>query len=596
MQKFIGRTTNISVAWNESITIGVAISGGGYRAMLTGAGILSAYDERTPHAEKHVGGILQSTIYLAGISGGLWVVMNNLLSDNRPIFEAVRDKRLGLHKSLLEGVPNVDVSLLRRSIDSNVEVAPSPSEFKRFANITKDASVKNSLVSALLGTFFTSKNKTKVLSTRLTMNFYKELNFEVRAKKNAGFRISLIDYWGRALARRVFPVNQRSPGLTFSSATKLSSFQNYSQPFPIICAVERVPGVLETSKDSHVFEFNPFEFGSWDSFLGAFVEIKYLGSSLWNGLSVDTTGNKNLSVCVAGFDNIGFVTGASSSLFNTLFQYVYRVLMTADWEPSNFLSQFLKIFGLNSSKGRRILPEYALVSPNPFQGFQQNGKGRSITKAESLHLADGGDDGQNIPFHALLVPGRKVDVIFAFDMTSDIYSFPNGTSLQATASRYHSAESALKIPVFQNLNRFKSIFPHVPNQREFVDQNLQSRPVFFGCNLDSDYPTAEIAGSSNQFDFLRDYVPPLIVYTANYDHSYASNTSTFQTSYTPEEVDKMIQNGYNLATYANSTDYSTCIGCAILKRNFDHASKRNAMEMPGFCELCFNRHCYKADR
>lgn len=48
--------------------IGIAISGGGYRAMLNGAGVLEAFDDRTPNSTSsgQLGGVLQSTTYLSG--------------------------------------------------------------------------------------------------------------------------------------------------------------------------------------------------------------------------------------------------------------------------------------------------------------------------------------------------------------------------------------------------------------------------------------------------------------------------------------------------------------------------------------------------
>ena len=54
--------------------IGIAASGGGYRAMLAGAGMLAAMDNRTSGANDHgLGGLLQSSTYLAGLSGGNWL-------------------------------------------------------------------------------------------------------------------------------------------------------------------------------------------------------------------------------------------------------------------------------------------------------------------------------------------------------------------------------------------------------------------------------------------------------------------------------------------------------------------------------------------
>jgi lysophospholipase len=52
--------------------IAISASGGGYRAMLNGAGLLSAFDSRSDNATApgHLGGLLQSATYLSGLSGG----------------------------------------------------------------------------------------------------------------------------------------------------------------------------------------------------------------------------------------------------------------------------------------------------------------------------------------------------------------------------------------------------------------------------------------------------------------------------------------------------------------------------------------------
>lgn len=56
--------------------IGIAISGGGYRALMNGAGAIAAFDSRTTNAtgQGQLGGLLQATTYLSGLSGGSWVV------------------------------------------------------------------------------------------------------------------------------------------------------------------------------------------------------------------------------------------------------------------------------------------------------------------------------------------------------------------------------------------------------------------------------------------------------------------------------------------------------------------------------------------
>ena len=71
--------------------IGLAVSGGGYRAMLNGAGALAAWDIRTDGSTEpgNLGGLLQSATYLSGLSGGGWLVgslmMNNFTSVQRSV-------------------------------------------------------------------------------------------------------------------------------------------------------------------------------------------------------------------------------------------------------------------------------------------------------------------------------------------------------------------------------------------------------------------------------------------------------------------------------------------------------------------------------
>ena len=62
--------------------VGIAVSGGGERAMLVGGGVVNAFDNRnaTSVAFK-TGGILQIAQYLAGLSGGSWFTGSFALSN-----------------------------------------------------------------------------------------------------------------------------------------------------------------------------------------------------------------------------------------------------------------------------------------------------------------------------------------------------------------------------------------------------------------------------------------------------------------------------------------------------------------------------------
>lgn len=103
----------------KSITIALAISGGGYRSMLTGAGVMAAYDSRTSNSTEDgkLGGLLQALSYIGGISGGSWLVMSNLINDFKPINELRNDpSSWALQDQLLAGIPNFDPTAIQNAI------------------------------------------------------------------------------------------------------------------------------------------------------------------------------------------------------------------------------------------------------------------------------------------------------------------------------------------------------------------------------------------------------------------------------------------------------------------------------------------------
>ncbi|EGU75047.1 hypothetical protein FOXB_14442, partial [Fusarium oxysporum f. sp. conglutinans Fo5176] len=139
--------------------IGIAISGGGYRAMINGGGAIAAFDNRTTGStgKGQLGGILQATTYLSGLSGGSWVV-GSLYVQNFTTVESIiygSNAFLGslwqLDDSIFEG-PN-DLSVTR---------------------------------------------------------YYRELYQDVQGKVEAGYNKSITDYWGRSLSYQL--VNARDGG------------------------------------------------------------------------------------------------------------------------------------------------------------------------------------------------------------------------------------------------------------------------------------------------------------------------------------------------------------------------------------------------
>lgn len=72
--------THLAAAVSSSQSVfpklGIAVSGGSYRAALFGAAVLSSLDARNQTAARQTGtgGLLQAASYLSGLSGGAWLV------------------------------------------------------------------------------------------------------------------------------------------------------------------------------------------------------------------------------------------------------------------------------------------------------------------------------------------------------------------------------------------------------------------------------------------------------------------------------------------------------------------------------------------
>ncbi|ODQ58657.1 hypothetical protein WICANDRAFT_31907 [Wickerhamomyces anomalus NRRL Y-366-8] len=590
----------------KPITIGIAISGGGYRSFLNGAGALAAFDDRTMNSTNpgHLGGVLQSTSYISAISGGSWLLMSMILGDYEPIVKL--KKEWHMLDPLLEGIPNMKQVEVSRN-----DVQVLPVDFKdddggfyeklRFKTFFKDMfkkkeepkiSATNVLPNIEVSPDLSLKNIKKIF------NFYKNLHVEVRSKKSVGFPVSFTDYWGRALSRKIFPKSARSPNKTFSSVTMLNSFQMFYQPLPIILSNLREPGVEKTSINSNIFEFTPFEFGSWD--LKMFMNLKYLGSLLCGGVPVFHISKK--AICFNNFDNAGFITGTSSSLFNNVLIYVWQLAATSTREKYRAIKAVLNTFGLTSQQNGidpKKHPDYALYTPNPFYRYGQE-QNNEIFHDKHLYMVDGGEDGQNIPIQPLLQKSRQVDLIFALDSTADVGGWPNGTILQNTMDRYHHKDHKGTTVSIDGVPTSIDLFPEIPKPKMFVDKKLNKRPIFFGCHL-SKFPKRNL----NKEDVVDEYLPPIVGYFANTNHSYLSNTSTFRLTYTDDEVSHLIENAYNIMSYSNSTideNYYKCIGCIMVKREFDRRSrglslinqggKEQASRVPGFCGRCYKDYCY----
>ncbi|KAI0198396.1 lysophospholipase [Astrocystis sublimbata] len=498
--------TNFSVVPN----VGISVSGGGYRALMNGAGFIAAADSRTPGSTNSggIGGLLQSSTYLAGLSGGGWLV-GSIFANNFSTVSALRDGEKGsalwqFSHSIITGPKDSGLSILN------------------------------------------------------TAEYWHDIAKQVDDKREAGFGVSITDYWGRALSYQLINALDGGPTYTFSSIAESSDFMNADTPMPILVADERHPGEKVVALNSTVFEINPWETGSFDPTLFAFAPTKYLGSNFSNG-AVPDDGH-----CVRGFDQYGYIMGTSSSLFNqALLQKNLSDGSVPDFIADSLTSIITKIGDDDN--------DIADWRPNPFYKFHSDVNDNANN--ELLTLVDGGEDLQNIPLHPLIQPVRNVDVIFAVDSSADTtYNFPNGTALRASYDR--------------SLNSIGNgtLFPKIPDAETFINLQLNQRPTFFGCN------TSEFTSGKNGRSDAN--IPPLIVYVPLSPYTAYSNASTFDPSYTDEERNAFIENGFNVATQGNGTagddKWPACAACAVLSRSLE----RTGTTLPETCRSCFQRYCW----
>ncbi|CAI5760223.1 unnamed protein product [Candida verbasci] len=485
--------SDFDVDWflsNTNPTIGLAYSGGGFRSMLVSSGQFAALDIRTETENPVLSGILQSSDYIAGLSGGSWMVGSISSNDFISVDEIIAQNTLWVINSILD----------------------------YYDNIIK------------------------------TIEMWFDIGEQVESKQNAGFEISITDIWGRALSYTLLAdFYQMGVNYTFSDIRNNSNFQNYSMPFPILVANGQKPNTTIVNVNSTVFEITPFEIGSFDPTLENFVDTKFVGTELDNGLPTN-------DYCINGFDNAGFFMGTSSSLFNGV------ILEVEDSKLPTFLKNFIND---TFNKPGSLTAKY---NPNPF--YKSIDPQNEIEESETLYLVDGGEDGQNVPLIPLL--HRNLSVIFAFDNSADTQlNWPNGTSLIETYERQFSSQG---VP-----------FPYVPDSYTFINLNLTSKPTFFGCDANN------LSSLTNDI-----YDVPLVVYIANRPFTYWSNTSTFKLEYSNEERNSMIQNGYNVATRLNGTlddEFQACIGCAIIRRE----QEKMGLPQSKQCRECFETYCWNGE-
>ena len=365
---------------------------------------------------------------------------------------------------------------------------------------------------------------------------YGAISTEIALKEGAGFPTTIIDPWGRLLSYQLLEGNFGGVKKYMSSLATYNNFTTFNAPYPIITAIGVVASENQCvpPNDATQYEFSPYEFGSWDEGVSAFTPVKYIGSDLANG--APTEENK----CIEHYDNLGYVLGTSSDIFPAICE-----VLTPAQGANDSLANVLE--GIISLVHDPVFEDLFGLYRNPFYNYSRSSR---VAADEQLTLLDGGFSDQVNPIWPFIVKERSVDVLIVNDNTADTANnFPNGSSIHQT---YVQAQIA-------GLGKM----PFVPEPTVFVEQGLNERATFFGC----DEPDTT-----------------LMVFLPNKEYSFNSGTSTGKIVYSKEETRGMIDNGVLVGSQDGDEGWGLCLACAIKSRDEN---------LPEGCEACFDKYCYR---
>ena len=457
-------------------------SGGGYRAMLTGGGVIKGFDAREANTTA-VSGIYQALTYEAGLSGGSWL-LSSLAGNNYPTISQIQT-------TLWE--PQLQASLIVPEILLSPAAAP----------------------------------------------VYAAVEADIQAKAAAGYQTSIIDPWGRLLSYALLYGTDGGVQDTMSGIASYSNFTSYNAPYPVITALGSdltIDGTCIPQVNATQYEFHPYEFGSWDAGVDAFVVSEYLGTKFSNGAPNGS--------CITHYDQLGYVLGTSSNVFGAVCSAV-----PADNSTAATQLALVENFAELVAPDQPGVPEMDIFGlyPNPFHNFPSS---PHVAAQTTLELVDGGVGVgfQGNPIWPFL--HRDIDVIIVNDNSADtVGNFPNGSEI------LHTYEAA----VAAGLTRM----PVIPSVATFVSEELNVKPTFFGCNTND---TATI------------------IYIPNFNYTFPSGEPTAKIQYFVNETDGMIANGVEIANYGGKADWPLCLACGIMKKSGE--------SLPAGCAACFTEYCY----
>ncbi|KAJ2589296.1 hypothetical protein H4R99_007510 [Coemansia sp. RSA 1722] len=456
--KFIG-VPEASVDHRDIPIIGVAGSGGGFRAMVSTIGSYRA---------MHQAGLAQCIMYDAAVSGSSWAIAalhTYGQGDPHKVLENVRNvmqhsmfstSNLMSFVKANDGIAKrVFTDMAARYLLAAAKVEDSAKEQNDKDICSEDANLneeQDDTVGGLLARVADS-----IVPEQLQHLYRKEpavpspitieelVQVAKRTVKTVSVPpMSIVELYGALLFKQLIVQHDFNTSEEKSECTldprwmKLSSQSSEVEqgvlPMPIYTAVRHFLGTDDNNPDNaedhryQWFEFNPYEVGSIDH--GMWIPSWAFGRPMVNGKEQFRIGETHF----------GSIMGMVASAFcASVKAMVMEFYMAVPGAVRSAMDPLLDRFE-RETETSHIIPPYTLY--NPFfktteQPSQENsdGKQAELEGTPFLSLMDAGLE-NNLPFAPLLRPERGVDVLICLDSSANIDIMPWFARAEAWASEH----------------------------------------------------------------------------------------------------------------------------------------------------------------
>ncbi|KAK9446423.1 acyl transferase/acyl hydrolase/lysophospholipase [Limtongia smithiae] len=474
--------------------IAVTGSGGGYRALIAGAGYLSSLESS---------GLLDCVTYMSGVSGSTWLLalyftLGNF--DTRTLIDHIK-QRVGIHIAYLPAVmdlcttPPTDKFLLHGLIQKL---------YYKYTDVSLADIYGIMLASRLL-----------IPDRKMILH-----NDDLKISRQR----DIVDTG--TVPMPIYTAVRHELGLD-----KAQQQESDTTDIPSQVSEETIAEIEHTRKQwFQWFEVSPYEAGFEE--LQAWIPTYALGRKWQAGSSIEAPVPEL---------NLTLLLGTFGSAFCATLSHFYKEIRPVLPGDIDMIQKLDYLVSANDDDLRGVHPITPASIPNYILGLQQylpKTCPESLLTAKNINLMDAGMD-NNLAFYPLLRPQRNVDMIIAFDCSADIQDVP---WLDLTAE-YAEKHGIAGWPSSACWPKKKSEAASTINKAGITEEKMKGDdsstdmlgPVSIWTGVvHTDSPETQ------QSAITLVYCPLISHYDSDHHLTNTEFMSTWNFVYTPEEVDSVV--------------------------------------------------------